>query len=402
MGKRQRQRLKQKRPGERRKEDKKVKIYRRRAVAVVFAGVMGVLSLVDLIPGEKAFSQREDRELTLRPEISFKGILDGSVMRQYDVYRIDQFTGRSLLRLVKTGADLLAGKRKEGGVYKGKDDYLLEEIAAPDEEQLNQSIERIGEFSGRYEKIPVYLMLVPGAANVLDAKLPDFAVTEDQRQIFESIRQSLADSVRWVDVSSVLEKHMKEEIYYRTDRHWTSLGAYYAYQNLAEVMELDMEKAPELEPCAVTNSFNGMLSSASGYNTGYAEPIFIYTPKGKDAETKLVAEYVEEGEKTATLYDRSELIGKDEYKVFLGGDHGMVDIRTTADTTDRLLLVKDSYANCLIPFLTPFYREIIVVDPGYYEGDLDTIMEENKISSVLFLYGGNTFVQDSGLTRCLD
>ena len=80
----------------------------------------------------------------------------------------------------------------------------------------------------------------------------------------------------------------------------------------------------------------------------------------------------------------------------------MVDIRTTADTTDRLLIVKDSYAHCLIPFLTPFYRELIVIEPGLYEGDLDTIMEENKISSVLFLYGGNTFVQDSGISRCLE
>ncbi|MDE7037334.1 MAG: hypothetical protein K2O98_05095, partial [Lachnospiraceae bacterium] len=303
--------------------------------------------------------------------------------------------------LMKTGTDLLAGRRREGGVYKGRDDYLLEEIAAPDEEQTDKSVELIGEFARRYEKIPVYLMLVPGAANVLDEKLPDSAVVRDERQSFESIRQTLETSVRWVDVSTVLEKHMKEEIYYHTDRHWTSLGAYYAYQALAEVMKLDMEKAPGLEPYAVTNSFNGMLSSASGYNTGYAEPIFIYTPKNRDEEISLAVEYVEEGVKTATLYDRSKLIGKNEYEVFLGGGHGMVDIRTTADTTDRLLIVKDSYANCLIPFLTPFYRELIVIESGLYEGDLDTIMEENKISSVLFLYGGNTFVQDSGISRCL-
>lgn len=400
MGNRQRQ--KSGKQSQRRREDKKGKIYRRRAVAAVFAVLLGTISLIDLIPGEKGFSHREDRELTVKPKMSLKGVLDGGYMREYDAYRTDQFTGRSLLRLMKTGTDLLAGRRREGGVYKGRDDYLLEEIAAPDEEQTDKSVELIGEFARRYEKIPVYLMLVPGAANVLDEKLPDSAVVRDERQSFESIRQTLETSVRWVDVSTVLEKHMKEEIYYHTDRHWTSLGAYYAYQALAEVMKLDMEKAPGLEPYAVTNSFNGMLSSASGYNTGYAEPIFIYTPKNRDEEISLAVEYVEEGVKTATLYDRSKLIGKNEYEVFLGGSHGMVDIRTTADTTDRLLIVKDSYANCLIPFLTPFYRELIVIEPGLYEGDLDTIMEENKISSVLFLYGGNTFVQDSGISRCLE
>ena len=110
-----------------------------------------------------------------------------------------------------------------------------------------------------------------------------------------------------------------------------------------------------------------------------------------------MAEYVEEGKKTATLYDKSKLIEKDEYQVFLGGDYGRINIRTMADTTNRLLVVKDSYANCLIPFLTPFYRELIIIDPEYYEGNLGDIMEENKISSVLFLYGGNTFVKDNNL-----
>lgn len=80
----------------------------------------------------------------------------------------------------------------------------------------------------------------------------------------------------------------------------------------------------------------------------------------------------------------------------------MMDIRTTADSTDRLLLVKDSYANCLIPFLTPYFREIIVIDPRYYYGDIHKIMEENKITSVLFLYNGNTFVEDNSISGVLE
>ena len=88
--------------------------------------------------------------------------------------------------------------------------------------------------------------------------------------------------------------------------------------------------------------------------------------------------------------------------MFLGGDHARVNIRTTADTTDRLLLVKDSYANCLIPFLTPYYREVIVIDPEYYRGSLSEIMEENKITSVLFLYNGNTFAEDESMSGVLE
>ena len=88
--------------------------------------------------------------------------------------------------------------------------------------------------------------------------------------------------------------------------------------------------------------------------------------------------------------------------MFLGGNSGLIDIRTTADSTDRLLIVKDSYANSLVPFLTPYYREIFMVDPRYYYGDIHEIMENNKITSVLFLYNGNTFVEDNSISGVLE
>ena len=108
-----------------------------------------------------------------------------------------------------------------------------------------------------------------------------------------------------------------------------------------------------------------------------------------------------EKKKTATLYDTSKLKEKDKYVLFLGGNYPVLDIRTTADTTDRLLLVKDSYANSVIPFLTAYYREIIVVDPRYYYDDIREVMKKNKITSVLFLYNGNTFVQDNSISGVL-
>ena len=111
--------------------------------------------------------------------------------------------------------------------------------------------------------------------------------------------------------------------------------------------------------------------------------------------------YVDEQKKTATLYDRSKLKGKDKYGMFLGGNYSMLDIRTTADTTARLLLFKDSYANAVIPFLTPYYREIIVIDPRYYYGDITEVMQNHKITDILFLYNGNTFVEDNSISGVL-
>ena len=105
--------------------------------------------------------------------------------------------------------------------------------------------------------------------------------------------------------------------------------------------------------------------------------------------------------KTATLYDTSKLKGKDKYALFLGGNYPILDIKTTADSTDRLLIIKDSYANSLIPFLIPYYREIVVVDPRYYYDDIEKVMKKDNITSVLFLYNGITFVKDNSISGVL-
>lgn len=201
--------------------------------------------------------------------------------------------------------------------------------------------------------------------------------------------------------SDILKKHRSEEIYYHTDHHWTTLGAYYGYQALSKSMKLDTSKTSDMKPYAVTNAFNGTLASTSGYETGYDEPIYIYAPDNLKNATEAVVNNVNEKKKTATLYDTSKLKGKDKYALFLGGNYPILDIKTTADSTDRLLIIKDSYANSLIPFLIPYYREIVVVDPRYYYDDIEKVMKKDNITSVLFLYNGNTFVKDNSISGVL-
>ena len=316
-------------------------------------------------------------------------------------YVSDQFAGRDFWVALKSRIDLIAGKRKANGVFKGKDHYLLEDIARPDEEQLKANLDAMKKFQETYKDIPMYMMLVPNAANIESDKLPYCAVTEDQDKQFQKIKASLGTAFQWVNVEDTLKKHRAEEIYYHTDHHWTALGAYYGYQALAAAMKLDTSKAPAMKSYAVTNSFNGTLSATSGYETDYNEPIYIYAPDDLKTAPQVVVNNVNEKKKTATLYDTSKLKEKDKYALFLGGNYPVLDIRTTADTTDRLLLVKDSYANSVIPFLTAYYREIIVVDPRYYYDDIREVMKKNKITSVLFLYNGNTFVQDNSISGVL-
>lgn len=381
--------------------DKKRKLNRKKTMAMLFLTMLGIVCLLNLFSRDKEYSEKENRILQQKPEITLYGVESGRLMKQYESYKADQFAGRNFWVSLKSSVDLLTGKRESNGVFKGKDSYLLEDIKEPDQEQMDQNLEAIKEFESRYKEIPVCMMLVPDAADILSDKLPKFAVTEDQEKLFQEIQKGLGEYVQWVDVSQTLKKHISEDIYYHTDHHWTTLGAYYAFQELAASMNLDTSKIASLNPYAVTNDFNGTLSSTSGYETGYKEPIYIYAPENMEDMPQVVVNYVNEQKKTATLYDTSKLEGKDKYAVFLGGNYPQINIRTTADTTDKLLLVKDSYANCMIPFLTAYYREIIVVDPRYYYGDIEDIMEENDITSVLFLYNGNTFVKDNCISGVL-
>ena len=204
----------------------KRKLDRKKTMAMLFLVMLGVICLVNLFSKDKEYSEKENRMLQQKPEISLYGIESGRWMKEYESYRSDQFVGRNFWVSLKTKVDLLAGKRESNGVFKGKDSYLLEDIKEPDQEQLSQNLEAIKEFESGYQNVPFYVMLVPNAANVLSDKLPPFAVVEDQKQIFDDIQNELDEYIHWVDVSQILKKHKSEVIYYHTDHHWTTLGAY--------------------------------------------------------------------------------------------------------------------------------------------------------------------------------
>ena len=149
------------------------------------------------------------------------------------------------------------------------------------------------------------------------------------------------------------------------------------------------------------DSFNGTLSAKSGYETDYKEPIYIYLPKSADAP-QVAVNYVEEQKKSASMYDSSKLDERDQYSVFFGGNHAMIDIQSTQTEKRRLLVFKDSYANCFLPLLAPYYREIVVIDPRYYTGKLSSVMSDKQFDDVLFLYNANTFFEDRMLAGVLD
>lgn len=377
------------------KKDRQRKV-QEKLVGIIFILTLFLFLIINVIVPDREKSVQENRMLVTKPKFRLSSLISGDYDEKFEAYMDDQFVGRDMWRKLKVTVDRIGGSRLENGVYIGTNGQLLEQIEVADENHLAANIKAIKSFSESQSKIPVRMMLVPDAANVLNHSLPALAKPEDQTQMFSMVRKDLGDSVEWIDVSTELNKHKTEKIYYKTDHHWTTLGAFYAFQAAAPSLGIEGDLSGKYVSYAVSDSFNGMLASKSGVNLGEKEQIDIYVPTEED--TDLIVDYVDKGKRSTSLYDSSKLKEKDQYTVFLGGNSSLLDIRTVSTSTKRLLLVKDSFANSFIPFLTPYYREIVVVDPRYYSGTINDLMDSYRISEVLFLYSGNTFFKDNNIS----
>ena len=368
-------------------------------VGKAFVMCMIIFFLLNLIVSDKEMSEEENRMLAGSPRLSWSSLVSGDFMTKYETYLADQFAGRNFWRSIKVGLSGLGGSRQEEDILIGKDDYLMEEIVSPDQDTLMENLEAIRQFAKRSRDIQTYMLLVPNAANIMRDRLPAFATVSDQSRMFAQVKRELGEDVEWLDAAEALKKHAGEQIYYKTDHHWTSLGAFYTFSQVAEQMQIKTDVSSGFVSYPISTTFNGMLAAKSGCRMDVREDIYMYVPR--DTDNDVVVNYVDEQRKTASLYDSSKLRTRDQYAVFLGENTSVVDIKTVSESKRRLLLIKDSYANSFVPFLTPYFREIVLVDPRYYSGTIEDIMDTYRISDVLYLYSGNTFFQDNNLKGVL-
>ena len=200
-----------------------------------------------------------------------------------------------------------------------------------------------------------------------------------------------------MDVTEALQAHDDEYLYYKTDHHWTSLAAKYAFHALAEPLKIRPVEESAYTSYLVSNSFEGTLSSKSGSHAA-TDSVEIYIPH---TNIDYYVSYADTGEKISSFYRRSALTAKDHYTVFFGGNYSRIDVTTTADTERALLIFKDSYANCMVQFLYPYYDHITIIDPRYYYDNIDLVVKSEGITDVLFLYNADTFLGDTSLADVL-
>lgn len=398
--------------------------------AVVWLLCIGILSLSIclLVSPKKEFSENENRYLAKFPSFSAKALFDGDYTDSLGDWLADHFPQRDLFVGFKSGVEIACGRKEINNVYIAQDDYLIESYAKP------QNTGRITDTLARfYEKIDtanidVHLMLVPTAVTIYNDKLPTYAPAKqteshpdqmtslsDQTTSLSGQTTSLtnqissqsdqattasaiydASGVPAIDCTNWLFGGIPEgQLYYRTDHHWTTLGAYYGYLAYCDAKKMTPVSLDALTKQTVTEEFAGTLYSKVNDYSHPKDAITIYTNPADD----FTVTYADTGEVTDSLYNLDYVNEKDKYSLFLNNIHPLVEIEnSTAATQDELLLVKDSYANSMVPFLAHHYSKIYVLDTRYYRDGPSAFLAEHKdITDVLLLYNMNTLDNDTGI-----
>ena len=371
-----------------------------RIMAAIFLIIFVALVICNIFTKDRVFSEKENRILASKPSLSLDHLASGQFMKESESYVNDQFAFRDFWIMIKSTADTILGKKEANGIYLGKNGRLFEQFEEPDAERVASLKQSILAFSKRHEKLKQYLLIAPTAVNIYQNELPAFAPAADQNAYMDAFLSAFSSSetMKVIDVREAFRLEKETNLYYRTDHHWTTTGAYVAFQQAASVIEL-APSAVSYEHYPVSADFQGTLSAKSGFLENEKEALELYFP---NQETAYTVNYVEEQKKEADVYHGESLKTRDQYAVFFGGNHSLIEIQTASKSKASLLVLKDSYANCFIPFLIPYYREIVIVDPRYNYDNIDTLIDEYDIQEVLFLYNANTFFSDKYLQTSLE
>lgn len=367
-------------------------------VTLFLVMIFGITAATFLKP-DTEFSEKENRVLSSRPELTAGNLLSGEFSKDYERYLTDQFILRDRWIGLKTWAERLTLRQESNDIYFGADDYLIEKHTGSFE--TDQAKVNITYLSAFFEKLKeeygnghLTAMVVPNAVDILRDKLPAFASPYDEEDYLKQIGAALPEGV-WFNTSAILQQHKKEEIFYRTDHHWKTKAAFYAFEIWAREKKLGTVSKEDYNISTVTENFEGTISSKVGVKVK-PDTIEIYEPKNP---VSYYLTYNQSDDIRSTVYQENALDTKDKYALYYGGNYGLIEAVTKADTGRRLLVIKDSYAHCFVPFTYQMFDEVDMVDLRYFNQSLSAFMEQKDYTDVLFLYNASGFAEDGSLMK---
>lgn len=343
------------------------------------------------------FSADENRYLAKKPEVSIDRILSKDFQNNMDNFMSDQIPFRNQFMVSATVLKKMVGIRNINDAYIGRQGYYFEKITDDDidEKRFEKNLKFINDFLKRHSSLEFKVMLVPGSGNILTEYLPKAAKVYDYNGLITK-----AETVIGEENIIALEDSLKKEakthslstdtgVYYKTDHHWTSVGAYIGYREFAKASDKKI-KAYDVKKLA--EDFYGTLySKVMDLKKGGD---VIYGPKEEDSLR--VCNGIKE---TKSIYVMDKKNAKDKYQIFFGGNFGQVDIATKQKNKNHLLVIKDSFANSFVPYILGDYDTITMVDLRNFAGNIEMIMKEKKITEILVLYEMSNFATDTNIYK---
>ncbi|QUI21519.1 hypothetical protein HZI73_04085 [Vallitalea pronyensis] len=352
-------------------------------VSIMFITIIFSLSLATLLSDKKLFSEEENRFLKPLPQLTYDQFVHNNLTRAYDTYLNDHFIHRYQWVRLKVTTDYLMGRKEHNGIYLSTK-YLVENVKDKGKYYSDDNIHQMIQFSKNVpESSAVYFMLIPSASAIQSYKVPPNAHTFNQWAFIQQTYGQTEPYMNNIGIYDDLLSYKHDYIYYQTDHHWTMDGAYIAYKRMAQVMDFTPVPYEDLDVKTVSKDFKGSLHTKSGFD-------HVQSDVMKAIDHDNIDEFiVYNGENKQThegIYFEAYLTKKDKYTYFLGINQPKVTIKTKTPSDRQLLIFKDSYAHCLVPFLTYTYDKITLIDMRYVNSDILSDLQLSDYNDILFMY----------------
>ncbi|MTI96232.1 MAG: hypothetical protein FH749_12275 [Firmicutes bacterium] len=364
-------------------------------IVTLFVSFLGGMMLINLLTPDRAFSERENRYLARRPELRVDNIISGRFSRQFEEYITDEFAGRDRWVLAKADIERALLRTENNGIYFGRNGFLFEHYREPGA-ALDTNIRQLNRFAQLAGELPVHMLLAPNSIAVYPEYLPRYATVYDQLAVKEKVAAEIEPAIEFVSVHGALREYRDEYLYFRTDHHWTMRGAYYAYAKLAPALGFTPLPLSDFTAEIVSTEFWGTYFSRANNRWLESDTIEILRPLNP---ISVDVWFNDREGRYNKLFFTHHLDTRDQYSLFLDGNHPQTIITSDVGNGKKLLMFKDSYAHVLIPYLTAHYEEIHVIDLRFFDRPLAAYLEEEQFDQALFLYNISAFSRDNQLVR---
>ncbi|MFI3167577.1 MAG: DHHW family protein [Bacillota bacterium] len=372
------------------------KINAKSVVAIILSVFIVVIGVASVILPDKTFSENENRYLPSLPQFSLDALFSGDYIADVEQYLQDHFPGRDFFVAGKADVEIALGKDQNNGIYLGKDGYLISQFTAASQADLDKKIASINSFIAKLEGVEVNFALAPSSNLVNGDKLPDNRPDDDIQGVLDYINGQVNGNI--TNLSGTLSEINKvQQLYFKTDHHWNTYGAYYAYAEIMKSMGETPIPITQYQKVVLSEEFKGTMFSQGGFFNMAGEEFALLENINK---SELIVNYILTGGETNTLYSDKYLTEKDKYSYFLDGNHPIITVENQNAPIDKhIVIVKDSYANIMVPFLADSYSKITIIDLRFYAGSVSEYVEAEGVDDVIILYNIDGFQTDLGIYK---